>query len=123
MFIQNFLCFILCTLPLLSSLGTLGKSIILSFLQHSFRYLYMLVRSPLSLHFSRLNWPSFLSLYSLEGCPSPFIIFLAFIGLSAAAPCSSRTGKPRTGHGILGAISPMLSTGEILSSTCWQHFA
>lgn len=46
MFIQKFMCFSLCTLPILPSLGTPEKNIILSSLQHSLRYLYLLVRSP-----------------------------------------------------------------------------
>jgi len=58
-FIQKFMCFSLCTLPILPSLGTPEKNIILSSLQHSLRYLYLLVRSPLSLHYSRLTGPAF----------------------------------------------------------------
>ena len=55
MFSWNFLCFSLCPLPLVLSLGTTGKSLAPSSWHPPCRYLEALVRSPLSLLFSRLK--------------------------------------------------------------------
>lgn len=57
----NFLWSSLCPLPLVLSLVTTGKSLALSSLHSLFWYLYILMRSPLSLLFFRLNSPSPLS--------------------------------------------------------------
>lgn len=60
-----------------TSLDTTEKSLSPSSLQPPFRNLYALVRSPLSLLFSKLNSPSFLSLFSQERCSDLLIIFMA----------------------------------------------
>ena len=70
-------CFSLCPLPLVLSLRTTKKSLAPSSLHPPFRYLYQLVRSPLSFLVSRLNSPSSLSLASHVRCSTPFIIFVA----------------------------------------------
>ena len=58
-------------------LGTIEKSLASPFLHPPFRYLYTLMRSPLSLLFSKLTSSSSLSFSSQKGCSSPFIIFVA----------------------------------------------
>ena len=64
MFRRNFLCFSLCSLPLVLSLGTTEKSLAPSSWHPPFRYLEAFIRSSLSLFFFRLNKPSSLSLSS-----------------------------------------------------------
>ena len=54
MFRGNLLCFSLCPLPLILPLDTTGKSLALPTLQHPFRYLSTLVRSPWA--FSSPGW-------------------------------------------------------------------
>ena len=66
-----------CPLPLVLSLRTTKQSLAPSSLHPPFRYLYKLVRSPLSFLVSRLNSPSSLSLSSHVRCSTPFIIFVA----------------------------------------------
>ena len=63
-FSWSFLCFSLCPLPLVLSLGTTGKSLAPSSWPPPCRYLEAFLRSPRSLLFSRLNKPSYLSLSS-----------------------------------------------------------
>ena len=77
MFRWNLLCFNWCPLPLLLPLGTTEKSLALPFLHHPFRHLYTLIRSTVSLLFSRLISPSSLSLSLQERCSCPLIIFVA----------------------------------------------
>jgi len=52
------LCFSMFLLSLVLFLGTTGKSLTLSYLHPHFRYLCILIRSPVSLLFPRLNSPS-----------------------------------------------------------------
>uniref|UniRef100_A0A8B9QH24 Glycoprotein endo-alpha-1,2-mannosidase n=2 Tax=Apteryx owenii TaxID=8824 RepID=A0A8B9QH24_APTOW len=86
MFKWNFLCFSLCPLPLILSLGTTEKSLAPSSLDPPIRYLYLLIRISLSLLFSRLNRPSSLSFFSYKQCSSPLIVFVALCWT-----CSSRS--------------------------------
>lgn len=58
----QFLCFSLCLLPLVLSLGTNEENLVPSSWHLSVRHLYALVRFPLSCLFSRLNRPNSLSL-------------------------------------------------------------
>ena len=89
----EFLCFNLCTLPLVLSLGTTEKSLSPSSSFLLARYLYTLMRFLLSLLFSRLNSPCSPRDFSYDKCCSPLIIFMA---LHWTLSC---TRKPRTGCG------------------------
>ena len=71
------LCFSLCPLPLILSLGTTERSLAPSSLCPPFSHLYTLTRSPLSLLSSRLNSPSSLYLSSEERYSGPLVLFLA----------------------------------------------
>jgi len=68
MFIKNVLCFSLCPLPLVMSVGITEKSLALFSSFPPIMYLYTLIRSPLlSLLFSRLQKAAI----SLLFCPCP----------------------------------------------------
>jgi len=97
MFGGNLLCFILCLLTLVLSLGTTEKSLAASSLCSPFRYLYTLMRSHQSLLFSRFNSPSSLSLSLSERCSSALIIFVALCWTLSSMSLSLCTGEPRTG--------------------------
>lgn len=75
MFTKYFLCFSLCPLPLVLSLGTTEKSSVL--FAFSLQVFIHIDKIPLSLFFSRLNIPSSLSLSLHARCSSPLIIFVA----------------------------------------------
>lgn len=77
MLIWNFLCCSLCPLRLILSLGTYEKSLAQSSWHPPFRYLYALIRFPLSLLFSSLNRLNSLSIFSFERCSTPLIILVA----------------------------------------------
>ena len=68
MFRQHLTCFSFCPLCLVLSLGIIEKSLAPSSLYLPFRYLYALMRTLLSLAFSRLNSLSSLSLSSHARC-------------------------------------------------------
>ena len=81
MFRWNHLCFSLCPLLLVVSLGTTENILIWWSCHPPFGHLYTFMRSTLSLLFSRLNNPSSLSLSSQKRCSSPLIILWPFTGL------------------------------------------
>lgn len=87
MFKWNLLYFSLCPLAFILSLGTTEKSLGTSGLLQSIRYLWTLVRSMLSLCYSRLNNLSFLSLTFYVRCSSPYI-FVTFRWVCTSTPMS-----------------------------------
>ena len=120
----NLLCFSFCPLPLVLSLGTTEKSLAPSSLHFAFSYLYTLIRSALSLLFSRLNSPSALGLSSCERCFSPFDIFPVLHWTLQYVRVSLVLDKRSTGHSTPAIASSVLSRGEgSCSSACWQYFA
>jgi len=62
----------------------------------------MVMRSPLSLLFSRLNKPYSLSLSSYGRVPSPLIIFVALLWTLSACPHLFRIAGTKTEHNIPG---------------------
>ena len=110
------------SISLLPSLGTTGKSLAPSSLQPPFRPFYTLIRSPLSLLFTRLNSPSLLSLSSEERCSSASDIFMALCWTLSRTCISllyraaqNRTQCPRCG------ITSAKQRGRITTSACWQN--
>ena len=113
----NLLCFSLCPLPLILSLGTVEKSLALFSLYPPFRYLYTLIRSPLSYLLSRLNGPRSLRVF-LKG-----VVLQSLNNLVRLCPCLSCTKELRTRHSTLGVASPVLSKGGGSPPlTCCQCF-
>jgi len=81
-----------------------------------FMYWKAAIRSPQSLHFSRLNSPDSFSLSSQESCSTPLIIFVASSEPTATGPCLSCAGGSRAGHRTPGGISPERSRGGRIPS-------
>lgn len=73
----------------------------------SIKCLYTLVKSLWNLLFSRLNYPSSLSLLSPDRCSSILTALCPFPPVAPVCPCLSCTG-PSTPNGV----SPVLSAGE-----------
>lgn len=70
-----------------------------------------MVRSSLSLLFSRLNNPSYLSHSSQNFCSRPLTFSLPFSRLTPVLQCLSCSEEPRTEHRTWGVVSPVSSTG------------
>lgn len=99
----DFLCFSLWTLLPLLSLRTTEESLAPPSCHPPWRYLYVLLRFPVSLLLFRLNRMNShnLSLSSYERYSSPIIIFMPSSGPSAAGPClSCWTGRGQGSPGI-----------------------
>ena len=111
-FRQNLLCFCLCPLPLVLSLGTNVKSLARSCLHPSFRYLYTLIRYHPRFLFSRLNNPCSLSLSSQERCSSPSVIFMALHWTISSRAVSL--------HSVNLSIPGLLA--KICACTSWLEF-
>ena len=119
----NFLYFNLCFSPLVLLLH-ITKSLTLSSLLAPIRHLYTLVRSCLSLLFSRLNSPSSLSLSWYIWCSELLIIIeaLGWTCSSMSVPHLSQEDQDWTQHSR--SVSPVLSRGEESPPLiCWQCFS
>jgi len=85
-----------------------------------FRYLWIFIKSALSLLFPRLNRPMLLSLFSYGRCSRPFIIYVALLWTPSRIFLSFLNWEPRTGHSILNVPSPGQSRRRgSPPSTCW----
>lgn len=93
MFRRDNLPFSWCSLPIVLSLGTTETCLTPCSLHPSFRHLRTLMRSPSKILFSRLKYPSFLSLSSYERCPGHSPCLWPCAGLVPRNLCSC-TGKP-----------------------------
>lgn len=97
----NFLLFNLCLLPLVLSPATTEENLAPSSSFPHIRYLYTLVRCPLSLLFSRLKSPSSLGLSFYKRCSSPF-----------NSLCGLVVNPLHCVRVFLDEVSPVLSKGE-----------
>jgi len=116
MFRWNFLCFSLCPLPLVLSLGTTEKSLAPSFWHPPLRYLWASLVPSL---------PSLLQAKQAQ-LPQPFLIGeMLQSPHHAHSPVASHlswTGEPRTGQSTPdGASLGQSRGGGEPPSTCWPH--
>lgn len=129
MFTWNLLCFSLCPLPLIMSLGTTEKSLNTSSLHPSFRYLYTCIRILVSVHFhfSRLDSPSSLREFICEVPQSlnhPCHLLLdcfQYLHVSFVLRSPEELGS----HNTPVMVSPMLNKKikEHTTSNNRQHFS
>ena len=103
---QNFLCFSLCPLPLVLSLGTTGKWLAPFSLHPPFRYVYTQLRSPWALLFSRLNRLCCFSLSLYGRCFSPLTIFVGLCWVCSSMPLFLLYRGTQTGHSTPHVTSP-----------------
>lgn len=95
----------------------------LHLLNFPFRYLYMLIRPPLSLLFW-LNNRSSISLFSYVGCFNNFIIIMALCWTHFSMFVSLLHWRSWNQTQYSTCISPALRRGEgSLPLNCWQHSA
>jgi len=109
MFRWTLLCFSLCPLPVVLSLGTTERSLALSASQPPCRYLYTLRRCPLIRLFSRLNSPSSLSPAAQETWSCCLVIFMAIcwmlFSMSMSALCwGAQNWTPYSRYNLLGLL-------------------
>ena len=104
MFRGHLLCFCLCPLPLVLSLGTNAKSLAPSYPHPPFRYSYTLISSPWV--FSSPGWtiPALSPFPHRRDAPVPSPFLWPFSGLSAVCPCLSCIGEPKIGHDTPAAV-------------------
>ena len=112
MFRANLLCYSLCPLPLVLSLGTTERGLAPSSLHPPFRYLYTLIRSPWAfLRLNSLSTQPFIrgemlqSLHHLNGS----------LVLSPVSPCLSCTEELRTVPSNPGVATSAEQRGRITS--------
>lgn len=120
MFRGNILCFSLCPLLLVRSLGITEKSLALS--SQSLRYSYVLMRPSQASSTPGCTVSALSAFPHRKDTPVPSPFSRPFAGLVPVVSHVSWIGEPITRYSTPGVALPRLSREGWPYLTCWQHF-